>query len=273
MKIGVDLGGTNIRVALVDYGAITNSASEPCRSQEAADVVVNQIIGLIKQVITPSVKGIGIGVPSVVDTERGIVYNTANIPSWKEVHLKDILEKEFGIPVQLNNDCNCFVFGEHFFGQGKKYKNIVGITLGTGLGCGIVVDDKLLNGNNTGAGEIGEIPYLDKNYEYYCASAFFAEKYKVSAKEMARKASEGDKEALAIWGEYGTHLGNAIQLVVLAYDPPCLVIGGSIANAMPYFEDAMRKSLSNFVYPNSIQRLEIYRSEVKDVAMLGAAML
>lgn len=273
MKIGVDLGGSNIRVALVDNGTIVKSASEACKSQEKAEIVVNQIIQLIKQVITPSVKGIGIGVPSVVDTVKGIVYNVVNIPSWKEVHLKDILETEFEIPVRLNNDCNCFVLGEHYFGQGKKYSDLVGITLGTGLGCAIVVDNKLLNGNNTGAGEIGEIPYLDNNYEYYCGTPFFVNKNNVSAREIALRAENGDKEALTLWNEYGTHLGNAIKLVVLAYDPPCIVLGGSIANAMSYFQDAMFDSLSDFVYPNSIKKLEIYRSKVKDVAMLGAAML
>lgn len=273
MKIGVDLGGTNIRVALVDNGKIIETASEACKSQEAEGVVIDQIKGLIKQVLKSAVTGIGIGVPSVVDTEKGIVYNVANIPSWQEVHLKSILEEEFNIPVKLNNDCNCFVYGEHCFGRGKDFNNLIGITLGTGLGCGIVIDNQLYNGNNTGAGEIGEIRYLDKNYEYYCATAFFVEMHNVSAKETAQKASEGDVEALRLWAEYGKHLGNAIKLIILAYDPPCIVIGGSISNAMPYFEASMRNSLHDFVYPKSVEQLVIYRSEVEDVAMLGAAML
>lgn len=273
MKIGIDLGGTNIRIALVDKGQIIKKVSQACKSQESEDVVVNQIKELIKEMLTPEVTGIGIGVPSVVDPAKGIVYNAANIPSWKEVHLKTILEKEFNIPVKLNNDCNCFVLGEHYFGEGKKFTDLVGITLGTGLGCGIVINKNLYNGSNTGAGEISELPYLEHTYEYYCSTPFFAEINKVSAKETAQKAATGDKEALHLWSEFGKHLAETIKLVVLTYDPPCIVLGGSIANAMLYFENAMREGLKNFAYPNSINRLVVYRSEVEDVAILGAAML
>lgn len=273
MRIGIDLGGTNIRMALVDNGKIVKKVAELCKAQETEQIVVDQIKNMIKQLINPSVDSIGIGVPSIVDSERGIVYDVTNIPSWKEVYLKDMLEAEFNIPVKVNNDCNCFVYGEHCFGQGNKYKDMVGITLGTGLGCGIIINDQLYNGANTGAGEICFIPYLNCNYEYYCSTPFFAEENQVSGKETFEKASQGDEQALALWKEYGKHIGNMIKMVVLVYDPPCVVIGGSIANAMPFFEEAMRDTFKDFPYQNTIERLKIYRSEVEDVAILGAAML
>ena len=273
MKIGIDLGGTNIRIALVDKGQIIKRASQLCNSQEAKNVIIDQIKDLIRQMLNPSVTGIGIGVPSVVDPAKGIVYNVANIPSWKEVHLKTILEEEFNIPVKLNNDCNCFVLGEHYFGEGKRFSDLVGVTLGTGLGCGIVINKDLYNGSNTGAGEISELPYLEHTYEYYCSTPFFAEVNHVSAIESAQKAAQGDEEALRLWSEFGRHLAEAIKLIVLTYDPPCIVLGGSIANAMSYFETAMHEGLKDFAYPNSIDRLIVYRSEVEDVAILGATML
>ena len=273
MKIGVDLGGTNIRMALVDRGQIVNKISEPCKSQESEQIIVDQIKLMLKQLIAPSVESIGIGVPSVVDTDRGIIYDVMNIPSWKEVHLKDILEKEFDVPVRINNDCNCFVYGEYCFGQGGSYKDMVGVTLGTGLGCGIIINKELYNGYNTGAGEICAIPYLEYDYEYYCSTPFFVNIHNVTGEETYVKALQGDSKALGLWKEFGIHMGSMIKTIVLTYDPPCIVIGGSIANAMPFFEESMHKSLSDFLYPKSIERLKIYHSQVADAAILGAAML
>ena len=85
------------------------------------------------------VDGIGIGVPSIVDPEKGIVYNVANISSWKEIHLKEILENEFKVAVAINNDSNCFTLGESLYGEGKSYTNMVGVTIGTGIGAGVVI--------------------------------------------------------------------------------------------------------------------------------------
>ena len=125
MTIGVDLGGTNVRCGLVENGNVVTRLSEPCCFDQPEHEVVNQIKGLIHRLINPSVTGIGIGVPSVVNELKGIVYNVMNIPSWKEVHLKDILEAEFGIPVFVNNDSNCFALGEHRCGAGKPFRNIL----------------------------------------------------------------------------------------------------------------------------------------------------
>ena len=104
MKIGVDLGGTNVRVGLVDEGRIVRLVCEPCKSDRPADEVLRHIAALIGSVLTPEVERIGIGVPSVVDAARGIVYDAANIPSWHEVHLKEFLERAIGVPVAVNND-------------------------------------------------------------------------------------------------------------------------------------------------------------------------
>lgn len=273
MRIGIDLGGTNVRMALVDNGQIVKKISEPCKADQPEKVVTGHLIEMIRKLASPAVKSIGIGVPSVVDAEKGIVYDVMNIPSWKEVHLKTILEKEFNIPVRVNNDCNCFVYGEHCFGQGNKYKDMVGVTLGTGLGCGLIINNELYNGSNTGAGEICGIPYLQHDYEYYCSTPFFVNEHGVTGKEVFEKASQGDEKALKLWEEFGTHVGNMIKMVLFAYDPPCIVLGGSIANAYPFFEKAMCKTFETFPYQKTIEKIKIFRSEVEDVALLGAAML
>lgn len=271
MKIGVDLGGTNIRVGLVDNEHLVSKASAPC-PKAGEKVVLEQIMALIRKQMSDDVTSIGVGVPSVVDRERGIVYNVANIPSWKEVHLREILEEEFHRPAYINNDANCFTLGEHYFGEGRKYKDFVGLTIGTGIGTGLILNGKLYNGHNTGAGEICSLPFREKDYEYYCASRFF-ETVHTTGKELGEKAREGDEQALKAWSLFGDNLGCLIEAVIYAYDPEAIILGGGIAEAFPYFKDAVYLHLKEFPYPESVARLHIAPSQLKDAALLGAAML
>jgi len=106
--------------------------TSPVPSREAADVVLDQIPDTIAEVFDDSVVGIGFGVPSVVDVAEGVVREVGNIPSWKEVHLKAALEERFGVTAWINNDANAYVVGEHVYGKGRGYRNVVGLTLGTG---------------------------------------------------------------------------------------------------------------------------------------------
>ena len=271
--IGIDLGGTNVRCGLVENGSVVERLSEPCLSDRSENEVVDQIKGLIRRLINPSVKGVGIGVPSVVDGQKGIVYNVMNIPSWKEVHLKEILESEFGIPVFVNNDANCFALGEHRCGMGIPFSNMLGVTLGTGVGAGVIINNELYNGSNTGAGEIGCLPYLKHTLEFYCGSAFFEEFHKMSGKEVAELAEKGDEKALEIWGEFGKHMGVLVKIILFVYDPDAIVFGGSIANAYQYFEKAMWKEMESFDYPETVKKIKILISNRDDISLLGAASL
>src|ERR1700744_1534049 len=149
--IGIDLGATNIRGAVVSDENISDIVSRRIHVKGTEEEVLEDVYWLIDQLMDRDVKGIGIGVPSVVDVERGIVYDVIHIPSWKEVHLKEILEKRYNIPVFVNNDANCFALGEHYFGKGKDITDMVGLTVGTGLGAGIIVSNHLYAGKNCGA--------------------------------------------------------------------------------------------------------------------------
>ncbi|WP_288320999.1 ROK family protein [uncultured Alistipes sp.] len=270
MRIGVDLGGTNVRAGLVDRGRIVRLLSEPCRADRPEEEVLEHIASLVGALVTPGVTCIGIGVPSVVDAVRGIVYNVAGIPSWREVHLKERFEKRFGLPVHVNNDCNCFALGVCRFGEAHDCRNVACIALGTGVGAGIVIDGKLYSGVNTGAGEIGCIPYLDRDYEYYCSSRFFVGRG-TSGKEACERAAAGDPEALALWNEFGGHVGRLVMLTLYAYDPEAIVFGGSISHAFGFFRAAMLESLREFPYARTVERLRIYRSEIEHVGLLGAS--
>jgi glucokinase len=273
MRIGIDIGGTNVRVGLIDKGVIVKKLVEPCKARSPKNEVLNHLKQMIVSVAVPGVESIGVGVPSVVDIEKGIVYNVANIPSWQEVHLKTILEDTFHLPAAINNDSNCFALGEYYFGEGVSCKNLVCITLGTGVGAGIMIDGKLYAGRNAGAGEIGCLPYLEHDYEYYCGSQFFLSEHGLSGKEAYRQGCKGNPLMLKLWDEMGRHIGNLLKAVLFTYDPEAIVLGGSIANAFRFFSVKMYESLQSFPYPETIGNCKIAVSSKEDIALLGASTL
>lgn len=271
MKIGVDLGGTNIRAGLMDGTELIRKEKVSCPAQGSESEVIEAVAGLIGKLVSEDVDAIGIGVPSVVDTARGIVYNVANIPSWVEVHLKDILEERFGIPVFINNDSNCFTLGESRFGAGKEYKDMVGVTLGTGVGSGIMIGGHLYEGRNAGAGEIGCLAYRDKDFESYCSTPFFVS-HNTSGAGLAARAEAGDAEAIALWDEFGGHIGELVKAILFAYDPEAIVFGGGIAAGHPHFEKAMRRTIETFPYETG-KDVKIFFSDNGDMAIYGASEL
>ena len=273
MKIAIDLGGTNMRVGLTNGATVVDTVIEPCPAKEPEEVVLDQLKRQISQLMSTDVTGIGVGVPSVVDCKRGIVYNVANIPAWKEVHLKDILEKEFGVPVAVNNDANCFALGAWRYGEGQGTNDMVGLTMGTGIGAGIIIGGKLYNGVNTGAGEIGSLPFKDADYEFYCSSRFFCKLHGDTGANFGKRAQAGDEDALAIWQEFGENVGELIKAVLFTYAPEAIIIGGGIASAFSLFETAMRKKLESFPYPKNVAATRILPSTLPNAAMLGASIL
>ena len=287
--IGIDLGATNIRGAVVS-GAGGGSASRGVgaaggdgspgeiaavriHSDGSVEMVLEDIYGVIDRLITPDIAGIGIGVPSVVDVEKGIVYDVQYIPSWVEVPLKSVLEARYKRPVYVNNDANCFVLGEYYFGKGKGTSSLVGLTIGTGLGGGIVINDKLFAGYNCGAGEIGCLPYEGRVLEYYASGSFFRNVHALDGVEVYNKALQGDARALELYGELGKHLGQAVKAVIYTFDPQLIVLGGSVSQAYDLFRETMWKEVSTLVYAKTLERIRIEVSNLKNSGILGAAAL
>lgn len=272
MRIGIDIGGTNIRMGIVDGGLIFRKIEGPTMADAPEDVILDNLSSMICKIMNTNIRGLGIGVPSVVDAGRGIVYNAVNIPSWKEVHLKDYLEKEFRVPVYVNNESNCFAFGERYYGEGTTYRDIVCVTLGTGVGAGIIIADQLYNGSNTGAGEIGSIPYLDQDYEFYCSRKFFTQN-NTTGREALNKALAGDVHMLGLWQQLGYHVGNLLKVVLFTYDPQAIIIGGGLSYGYRLFSGKMFEALSTFPYPETVKRVKVILSDKEDVNLLGAAAL
>jgi len=233
--IGIDLGATNIRAGLVQGSVIANIQSKRINSAGSVEDVLADFYTLIDMLIDAEVRAIGVGVPSVVDLAKGIVYDVQHIPSWKEVPLKTILEAKYKIPVFVNNDANCFALGEYHFGKGNGIENMIGLTIGTGLGAGAIVNKHLFAGPNCGVGEFGMVDYLDHNYEYYASGQYFSHVYQLNGEAVFEKAKSGDLIAQQYYAELGTHLGNAIKLIMYTYDASYIVLGaetGLIANLL-----------------------------------------
>lgn len=272
--IGVDLGGTNMRAGRISDNRLIEQASRPTpKDAKKCEDTLEILLEAIRSVWNEDVKGIGIGVPSVVDRKKGIVYDVVNIPHWKEVHLKELLESQFNVPVYVDNDANCFALGERFFGEGRNYENFVGLTIGTGLGGGIIQQGKLLSDANCGSGEFGMLPYKDEILEYFCSGSYFMNVWGIDGKEMYDRAMRKDDLALDAYRQFGEHVAAAIKMVVLTIDPEMIVFGGSVAAAHTLFEDSMYENLKDFAYPNSIKNLQIRFSTVENSGILGAASL
>ena len=270
--LGIDLGGTKIKAGKVENSVITATSSNLIPSSENADVVLEVVKKTISKLFTEKIEGIGIGIPSVLDRRKGIIYDVQNIPSWKEVHLKEILENEFKVPVFIDNDANCFAIGEKLYGKGREYDDFVGITLGTGIGTGIINRGTLLSDSNCGSGEFGMIPYLDGIVEDYSSGQFFKNKIKIDGGKLFEQAKNGDEFAINIYSQFGVHLGNALKVILYSVDPGHIIFGGSIIAARAFYKEAMYEELKSFAYPMSLKELTIEYSELAgDSPILGAA--
>ncbi|MEN8116692.1 MAG: ROK family protein [Bacteroidota bacterium] len=269
--IGVDLGGTKIYSGLITGEKVVKEQKLPTPTNTKDAVAA--IAGAIKKVYTDGVEGIGIGAPGLIDFSTGTILAANNLKFLEGISIKKAMEEEFGIPVFVNNDANCFVLGEKHFGSGKGYDDVVGLTLGTGLGGGVVINGKLHTGKNAGAAEFGEIKYKDQTQEYYCSSQFFKNVYNTTGLEVFEKAKAGDNGALKIFNELGTNIGEAIYTILAMYDPQVVVIGGSIAGSKEFIVDAIHNVLKSFHSKQAVENLKLEFSTESHVTVLGAAAL
>ncbi|THD69134.1 ROK family protein [Robertkochia marina] len=271
--LGVDLGGTNIRSGRVVDGRIEQIRLSKVPKTSREQDVIDKLIKTIEDTFDQHIRGIGVGVPSLLNKKEGIVYDVQNIPSWKEVHLKQILEAHFRVPVWIDNDANCFALGERKFGAGRDFDDFVGLSIGTGLGCGIIKNGKLLPDANGCSGEFGSLFYLDSIVEDYCGSRFFINHYQATGANLFLRAQQGDQQALEAFRAYGHHLGKAIQMILFSVDPEAIILGGSIAGSWEFFSDALYQTLREFPYKNMIDTLKIIKATNTDAGILGAAAL
>jgi glucokinase len=270
--IGVDIGGTSITAGcLINNRLVNKSMGETGVNNSASEVLV-RLCKVIDEIYNKEVQAIGIGVPGYIDKE-GEIKLINNIPVLAGVNLIKELKKIYNVPIFVNNDANCFALGCYYFNSGTIANDIVGLTLGTGLGGGVVVNNKLHSGLYGGAGEFGCLPYRDATFEDYCGSKFFASKHQTTGKELFVRAQNGEEDAMVIFEEFGSHLGRLILNIMYTLAPQKVIIGGSIAKSYEFFRNGIEMIIGDF--PVELLRKE-FKVEVvsfQEPGILGAAAL
>jgi glucokinase len=271
MNIGIDLGGRTTSVGWVEDRAVRVLHDAP--TPDDPDDVLSGLDDLLDRFPMAQATSIGVAVSGMVDGPTGAVRTLASVPSWTEVPLADRLTALYDVPTAVHRDAHCFAMAEYCFGSGQDTSPMVGLVLDDGLDGGIVVDGTLLTGRAAGAGAFGAAPYRDARYEQYCAGQFLEQEYGTTAQAALERADDGDEEAQAMFEDMGRHLGHAVQSVVAAVDPACIVMGGPVRHAHPYFEDAMWDALASVSAPEALEALSFRLSQLKRPAVLGAAAL
>lgn len=252
---------------MLDKGEVPTGADRP------AEEIMESLYEAIEKVMTPEVAGIGIGMPGFMNAETGEILQINNIPSFNRFFIKPAVEKRFNLPAFQGNDANCFALGETYYGAGKKYNNLVGVTLGTGLGGGIILDRKIHTGLMGGAGELGCVPFHGGISEDICSAALFKNKYQTTGTELYKKAKSGDQEALAVFDELAHNIGELLRIVMFVLSPEAFVIGGSVANSWDLLEKPLREEVDKFLVPMISSKVDLVRAELENAGLYGAAAL
>ncbi len=309
-RIGIDVGGTNVKIALVnDKGNIIYSNSIPTRAEMGYEYTINNMKEAIAELLketkseAKSIEGIGFGFPGQIDYQKGVVRLAPNIPGWVEVPIAEIMEKEFGIPTRVDNDVRCAALGELNYGAGIGCENLICITVGTGIGSGLIINGKLVRGASNAAGEIGHIK-LDMTGgplcgcgDRGCLEAFasgpsivaMAEEYIKGGKStkyrelanpditpyiVSEAAKQGDPVAKRIFTIVGEYIGIGLASVVNLLNPEKIIIGGGVAAAGDLLLNPIKESLIKRAMPIAGSAVEIVPAQLGNSAgVIGASLL
>ncbi len=271
--IGIDIGGTSMVAARFTESEILDRTDTPTGANRPANEIMESLFGAVQKVLTDEVVAIGIGMPGFMDTNSGEILLINNIPSFNGFSVKQAVEKRFNLPVFQNNDANCFALGEAWFGAGKKYTNMVGVTLGTGLGGGIIINRKIHTGLVGGAGELGCFSFKGGIVEDTCSAALFAKKYQKSGAELYKAAKEGDQEAIKAFDELGANIGEMLNTVMFILAPEAFIIGGSVAGAWEFLETPIRAKVDDFPVKLISEKTELVQAQLDNAGLYGAAAL
>jgi len=273
LYLGIDIGGTSIVAARFSENEMLEKREVPTGADRPAGQIMESLYEAIALVLTDEVVGIGIGMPGFMNAETGEIMQINNIPSFNGYTIKPRVEERFNLPTFQNNDANCFALGETYYGAGKKYTNLVGVTLGTGLGGGIILNRRIHTGLMGGAGELGCVPFHGGISEDICSAALFKNKYKTTGTELYKKAKSGDQAALAVFDELAHNIGELFRIVMYVLAPEAFIVGGSVANSWDLLEKPLRDEVDNFLVPMISKNVDLVRAELDNAGLYGAAAL
>ncbi|OGF47520.1 MAG: hypothetical protein A2452_02365 [Candidatus Firestonebacteria bacterium RIFOXYC2_FULL_39_67] len=311
--IGVDLGGTNIAAGIVNYsGKVILREKIPTMAKLGGKAVLDRIVQLINSLILkadPKIRkriiGIGMGTPGLVEHKKGIIHEPPNLPGMDGMNIKKYMESRLKIKTFVANDANAYAVGEHTFGAGKGTKNMVCITLGTGLGGGIIIDGKLYVGSFETAGELGHIIIRKEGKKCHCGSIgcvesyvganFIAERVRTDIKNgkktaivklvngdlskitpaiLKKAAMQNDKYSKALWNEIGAEIGTALISIVNTLSPEMVVIGGGVSKAGDVLLNPIKKKFNMIGFKFLKKRVKIVPGKLSDDAgVLGSSSL
>lgn len=309
VAIGVDLGGTNIRAGIVDKdGNIVKKIESSTLVNNGKDVVIERLIegikGLQDEVKREAldISAIGLGAPGIISIEKGTVAFSPNLPDWLDVPLRDIVRDRTGLPVVLENDANAWAFGEKWIGAGRDLQDFILLTLGTGVGGGIICRGEILHGADGMAGEIGHITVNPEGprcgcgnngcLEVYASAKGIIERtieaieggaetelreiaegnlYKISSEMVYQVAKDGDPLARDIMREMGRYLGIGMANLINIFNPEAIIIGGRVKEAWDLFIESAKKEIQKRSFNILSEKTKILKSPLSEGGLIGAA--
>lgn len=301
--IGLDLGGTNLKYALGNGdGKILIKKQRPSRARESSEEILNNLVEAIHELQAKrkhTIKAIGIGSPGCIDFKKGqIIGIAANLPNWSNAPIKKQLQQRVDIPVFVDNDANLMALAETRLGAARNYKNVVCITIGTGIGGGIVIDGEVYRGANYSAAEIGHmsIEFNGKKcqcgnrgcLELYTSAPALIERYRhklrgsglsynsdeIDSEYIFSKADIGEDLALESIDEVCDYLGSGIANILNLINPDIVVIGGGVAEAGDSFIARIAKAVKKRALNANVRNVKIVKALLgNDAGVIGAIML
>lgn len=270
--VAIDIGGTNLKYGVIENQRLRHTTSVPVHAHEGKRAVVQRINKSITALMNPSIAAIGVSMPGPADYEKGVFFDTANLPLARFAIQKH-LERQFNVPVHCIHDAHAFALGESLYGGGRGKRTVVGITLGTGTGFGIIHDGEPWSGR-ANAGELGHV-VIEKNgatLEDYLGDS--KKKTSILGKRggayWASEAYHHNPNARAVWKKFGAWLGRAVIVAKRAYDPDIVLVGGNVAKAWPFFNDAMRREIDADAFSKPCP---VKPSTLRHAALWGAAAI
>jgi len=284
--IGIDIGGTAIKLARFDrQGTLLAEHQQPTPQPQVPGAVTQAVVEAVAR-LDPEHRAdrVGIGLPGPADRTGRIARRAINLPLWRQVPLADWLEPQLGRPVVLANDANCALLGEAWRGAAQGVRDVILLTLGTGVGGGVLIGGSLFTGPEGAGAELGLIgldpagpPCHSGNrgsLEQYGSLAGLARLSPLEPTELVRRAEAGDPDALAVWDRYGQRLGQGLSSLLYVLTPHLVLLGGGLSAAFPHFLPALRREVEERVLPESRGNLRIERCALGNGAgRLGAARL
>lgn len=288
--IGVDVGGTKVAAGLVLGQKVLKKEVTETQARKNKKIILQNIAAAVEKVFNKKVKAIGLGVPGQVDQAKGLIVSSRNFSrTFANVEIKKFISQKFKVPVEIDNDANCFTLGEATYGKARSFNHVAGLTLGTGVGGGIVINKKIYHGASGLAGELGQTVIFAKSpinkyktkgcLEDFTSGTALTKIFEVltgqakTAHNIVNLAKKGHKKAQETlsWSSLGLAIG--LANITLTLNPDIIVIGGGLAKEKTIVSQAIQK-MPEYVSFKRLKKTKIVVTDhKKDMAVLGAAAL